>query len=187
MACSVLGCMRLSVVLLFAGSLVAPAQGIGLEAGHCSTGSATVPASQKKAFKEFQQRVESGPFYGELVSKTGKPTACSVTLQNGNIRLVYLFHQQGRLQATTNPDIEFSEQKVKLPSLTEDKALTLLKAGEKDFFGQDGCGINWTEPSKEKTESGVPEVVYRGDTCNCQAHEVYKGSLVTELILRGAC
>jgi hypothetical protein len=140
--------------------------------------------------------VESGPFYRELVSTTGKPQSCKVAWKHGDLTLSYHFNQQGHLQVTITPAIEVEEERLKLPKLqliTEERALALLKAGTKHHFpptpksgGEDGCGMKWGEP-KESTSSGSREVAYWGETCNCQARKVYEGNRITELIVSSAC
>jgi hypothetical protein len=154
----------------------------------CSAGSAALPASQRKAFREFQDQVESGPFYRELAGKAGKAEACVIRRDGDNIKLTYTFAEEGRLEATVNPTIEFAEQRATMRSITEQRALALLHDAEKHTFGADGCGIEWREPEKEATDApGSSAVVYRGDACNCQAREVFEGGRIIELVLSSAC
>ena len=154
----------------------------------CPTEGAAVPAPQRKAFREFQAQVESGPFYRELAGKAGKAEACAIRRDGDNIKLTYTFAEEGRLEATVNPAIEFAEQRASMRSITEQRALALLHDAEKHAFGADGCGIEWKEPEKEVTDApGSSAVVYRGDACNCQAREVFEGGRITALVLRSAC
>jgi hypothetical protein len=60
---------------------------------------------------------------------------------------------------------------------------------EKEAFGQAGCGIDWSHVAEESqvTHAGSREVVYRGDTCNCQGRMIYDNGIVVGLVLRSAC
>jgi len=154
----------------------------------CSTGLAALPAPQRKAFREFQAQVESGPFYRELAGKAGKSEACAIRRDGDTIKLTYTFAEEGRLEATVNPAIEFAEQRASMRSIIEQRALALLHDAEKHAFGADGCGIEWKEPEKEVTDApGSSAVVYRGDACNCQAREVFEGGRITAIVQRSAC
>ena len=154
----------------------------------CSAASSVVPAAQRKAFRQFLAQTQSGPFYRELAGKAGKAEACAVSRDGDNLKLAYTFADQGHLDATLNPAIEFAEQRATMRSITEQRALALLHDAEKHAYGADGCGIEWKGPEKEATDApGSSAVVYRGDACNCQAREVFEGGRITAIVLRSAC
>jgi len=154
----------------------------------CSAESAILSGPLHKAFREFVARTKAGPFYRELAGKSGAAGACALSRNGDNMMLVYTFANGGRLQATVNPAIEFAEQRATVSSITEDRALALLRNAERHAFGADGCGIEWKEPEKEGSAApGSSEIVYRGDTCNCQGRELVKDGRVIALILRSAC
>jgi len=148
-----------------------------------------VPASRQKQVREFQQRVEAGPFYKELLRRLGKPKGCDVKLDGENIALSYVFQHNARLDARVDPSIEYSEQQAQFRGLNGKEALALLKESEKDSFGRDGCGIDWDHPEEELPEesSGSRATVFRGSACNCQARVAYQGNSVVALVLSSAC
>jgi hypothetical protein len=66
----------------------------------------------------------------------------------------------------------------------------ILSGTERAAFGTSGCGIDWKtgESRPVAGEPGASELVYRGDTCNCQARVQRNGSgEVVGLMLRSAC
>lgn len=160
---------------------------------HCwQNSSIKMPKAQRQTLKALQDYAESSPLYRELVSKTGKPQACKVTWTDQHMALSYLFNEQARLQVTTDPTIEYTEESAKLSTpITEEEALALLKAAAKHSFaafGENDCGIEWNKPSDGKpTASGSHEVSYWGGTCNCQARKVYQEHRITGLIVSSAC
>lgn len=198
MAYPVLAWFRTVALLFLAPTMVVFAQTPQPATMHCTADpSARVPKSQQETLKELQHSAESGPLYRELVSMTGKPRACKVAWKDGDLTLSYSFNEQGLLQVTITPALESAEERLKLPkspSITEKRALALLKAAVKHSFPpapgesseEDSCGMKWSE-SKETTSSKSREVSYWGDTCNCQARKVYQGDRITELIVSSAC
>ena len=155
---------------------------------HCSADSSLMPVAQRQAFRKFEAQVQSGPFYRELAGKAGKTRACHVSRDGDKIRLSYTFTQHVHLDATVNPAIEFAEQRATVRSMSEQRALALLSAAETHAFGADGCGIDWKEPEKEPgSRPGSSEIVYRGDTCNCQAREILEEGHIVVLVLSSAC
>jgi hypothetical protein len=60
---------------------------------------------------------------------------------------------------------------------------------ELDTYKPSGCGISWTKGEEDPPAdaAGKREVVYRGDTCNCQGRLIYQGDAVAGLVLRSAC
>jgi hypothetical protein len=109
-------------------------------------------------------------------------------VEAGALRLTYVFPQSGGLEARIDPRLEFSDQRLTLPGLPDKDARALLKTAEKSAFGPDGCGIEWKKPpTREDGESGKRELVYWGDTCNCQGRLGYRDGAVTQLVFRSAC
>jgi hypothetical protein len=137
----------------------------------------------------LQEQMSKGAFYKELLLRFGKPLTCNVDVQDGKMSLTYVFRLGAQLIAKTDPKVEFSEQTVKLIHLETGKAIALLKRTERDAYHPNGCGISWTRGEDKSTASSSDsrEVVYRGETCNCQARLVYKGRYVVTLVLRSAC
>jgi hypothetical protein len=188
MACPVIAWFRFRTAAL---ALLAPPMAVFAQTAQPATmqctpdTSAKVPKSQRETLQKLQQSVESGPLYRELVSASGKPQACKVTLEKNAMTLTYLFNEEGHLQVTIDPTIEFSEEKVKLPKLppiTEEQALALLKAAEKHSFGENGCGIKWSKPLSKRRTPGLREVSYLGDVA-CAASKLYRGDRIAELSL----
>jgi len=124
-----------------------------------------------------------------MLRRLGKPQGCSVKLDGDNTALQYVFRRNGRLDAKMNPTIEYSEQRAEFGGLSSEEALVLLKKGELDLFGREGCGIDWKQPEDQSTENppGSHATVFRGDSCNCQARIVYQGNSVVALVLSSAC
>jgi hypothetical protein len=147
-----------------------------------------MPVSSQKQVREFQQRVEAGPFYKKVLQQLGGPQSCNAKLDGDNIRLWYVFRDDARLEAQISSTLESSEQRASFRGLSAKEALALLKKGELDSFGRDGCGIDWNRP-EDQAMGGPPgsrATVFRGDACNCQARIVYQGASVA-LVLRSAC
>jgi hypothetical protein len=169
-------------------AVAVPAVAAEPEASNCS-GASAIPAARKKEAQEFLQRVAAGPFFKELVRRKGKPTSCQIGVDGSNLTLIYTFRRKARLEARANSSIEYSQERMQLQGLDRLQALELLKESEKDAFGAQGCGINWQQPSEESPgeKPGTREVVYRGDTCNCQGRLVYSGDAVIALVSSSAC
>jgi hypothetical protein len=155
---------------------------------NCS-GLVSVPTSSLKEVQEFQQRVSTGPFFRELVRRNGAPNSCSVEVNGSNLTLIYGFRRKARLEARANASIEYFQQRMQVQGLEEPQAMELLKKNEIDAFGAQGCGIDWQRQSEESpgAEPGTREVVYRGDTCNCQGRLVYNGNALVALVSSSAC
>jgi hypothetical protein len=170
-----------AALVLAAAVFVAPAHGADQTA--CSS------KSPDRDIQSLQQQIKGGAFYKELLLRFGKPLTCSVDVQDGKTNLTYIFRHGARLISQTDPKAEFSEQKVERVHMETAKAMALLKRAELDAYRPGGCGISWTSTEEESpaSEGGTREIVYRGDTCNCQARLIYKDNDVVILILRSAC
>ena len=139
--------------------------------------------------QKLEQQSARSAFYRELARRYGRPLSCSLNLEAGNISVAYTFRHHAGLVATTNPSIEFSDQTLVLPGMSVEKATDLLKGAEKESYTPHGCGISWDKPDSDGpgAKAGTREVVYRGDTCNCQARLLYEKNSVVMLILRSSC
>jgi hypothetical protein len=179
-----------ALVMSLALLLVGQVQAKPSPAVECSSGaSVSVPQSRQKAVQDLSRRVETGPFYKELVRRTRKAGSCQVALDDQNIVLSYAFDGTARIEAKITPGIEFSEERLEMRDMTENLAIQLLKETETHFFGRMRCGMNWKQPAQEISgqQPGLREVVYRGDVCNCQARMTYDGQFVVSLVFRSAC
>ena len=140
--------------------------------------------------QESQQQLVRGAFYKELLRRFGQPIACSVDKKDGATKLTYGFRGGARLISRTDLRIEFSEVRVELLRMDQAKAIALLKRVELEAYAPGGCGILWTSGEEERLASGptgTREIVYRGDTCNCQARLIYQNDSCVSLVLRSAC
>jgi hypothetical protein len=161
-----------------------------VSAAECSHRSqAGVLQSRQSEVREFLKRVESGPFFRELVDRLGKPEACESGVDGDGISVSYTFHENGHLLARFNAALELSEQRIELRHIDTKTALALLKDAEKYLYGQDGCGIAWNHPTEESMDqrAGSHEVVFQGEVCNCKARVLYVHNAVVALVLRSAC
>jgi|ERR1700691_2405418 hypothetical protein len=179
----------IAVILALAAAYV-PAHASETDAVDCSAGAkAALPASRMKEVMAFRQQVTSGPFFKELVRRHGKPSTCQIGINENNLTLTYSFGEKALLEARSNSTIESSEQRLQLRGLTEPQAMGLLKKSEKNAFGDNGCPIDWQHVAEDSQgkEPGSHEVVYRGDTCNCQGRLVYEKRALVALVIRSAC
>src|SRR5450755_4339289 len=92
---------------------------------------AEMSPSDAKEVREFRKRVESGPFYAEMVRRLGPPQSCENSKDEQETRLTCQFREHGRLQARANSAIEFSEQRMDLPHINAKSAVALLKHAER--------------------------------------------------------
>jgi hypothetical protein len=124
-----------------------------------------------------------------MLQQLGKPQTCSAKHEGDAISLSYDFPKDAHLDEQVNRAIESSRQRATFPGLNREMALALLKNGESDSYGKDGCGIDWRRPADETTDDppGSRATVFRGDSCNCQARIVYQGDSVVALVLSSAC
>jgi hypothetical protein len=150
---------------------------------------AAMPASSQKQIRDLEEHVEAGPFYKKMLQQRGKPQNCNVKRDGDSIALSYAFRNDAHLDAQTNATIESSQQRAEFRGLNRVKALALLKKGELDSYGKDGCGIDWNKPEDQSMEDppGSHATVFRGDSCNCQGRIVYQGNSVVALVLSSAC
>src|ERR1700677_5336187 len=77
------------------------------QAARCSpSGLEGAPPARQKQVREFQQRVEAGPIYKELLLRLGEPERCGAKLDGENIAVSYAFRNSTHHDA----GIEYSEQ-----------------------------------------------------------------------------
>ena len=123
----------------------------------------------------------AGPFYKALLTQAGKPLSCRADVTGGKTTLTYSFRNHAELRAQVDNAIEANEQRLTTRMPTA-KAITLLKAAEKDAYKPGGCGIAWDKP-----QSDGRETVFRGTSCNCQARVTVHGKYAVMLVLKSAC
>jgi hypothetical protein len=172
-------------------SVIAPGTGLAGDATWQPCSSKMNPGISGTTQADFQnlwQRSQTVPFYTELVHKLGKPLSCTAQFSNGNIAVSYEFRENGRVISRINPILELSEERLDF-RVPKARALALLKETEKDLYGQSGCGVSWSRPVRKPSAErrGSREIVYRGDTCNCQAREIYDDDAIVALVLKSAC
>jgi hypothetical protein len=192
MACPILGSKRswAAAFVLTLASLIGHANVSQAQAMPClPSDPAGAQTAHQKQVREFQQRVEAGPFFKELVLRLGEPERCEAKLSGENIALTYAFRNEAHLDASINSSIEYSDQHARFRGLDREKALALLKQSEQDSFGQDGCGIDWNRPESESKggHSKFRAAVFRGDSCNCQGRILYQGNSVVGLAFSSSC
>jgi hypothetical protein len=166
------------------------AGGLQCHARECSSRElAAATESRQKQARDLEQGVTTGPFYQELQRKFGNPKTCRLKMDEDSITLSYAFRNHARLQARVSSAIEYAEQRADLRGLSSDKALQLLKAAEEESFGHHGCGMDWNKPESDATEDspGSHAIVFRGDSCNCQARVLYQGTSVIGMVLSHSC
>ena len=175
---------RIAVLSL---AVAASASGAAVKVQSCpETISASDPELQR-TYAEFKRSVESSPLAGHL----GRTVSCDARADDGAIRLTYESPTGAKLEAHRDPALEFTEQRLSEKGLSRQAALALLQRTERWAFGDKGCSIAWKKrPAMEAdTDPGTRtrEYVYRGEDCNCQAHLVYDGNVLTGLVFRSAC
>ncbi len=179
--------LRLGAAVL-ALSLAVPAAfaaGGAAKAPPCAAEYGNLPQAQQAQARDFVRKVQSGPFYRHLTRSFGRPLACTVSAKESAITLAFTFPGGAGLRSKVDSAIELSEQRMVLPSITTDAAVTLLKQAEKHSYGQKGCGISWSSPERESKDGGNG-VIYRGESCNCQGRVVRRPKSV-EVVLSSAC
>ena len=161
----------------------------GAQAGDCVVeGTADTASKNAAVISTFRQSVERGPLY-EIASRSGV-ASCRIHQDSDAVRLEYMFRDGTTLRATRNPQIESSDQEVRLATPRVENPVPALTRAENAAFGDKGCGINWRTPeSKPATDDAtVTDTVYRGDTCNCQARtRTDAAGRVLTMSLRSAC
>src|ERR1700678_2271516 len=97
--CSVLRPAR-SWATVFVLALAPSANGSAEQAqatGCSPSGLAGAPAARQKQVREFQQQVETGPLYKELLLRLGESERCGAKLSGENIAPSYAFRNEAHL------------------------------------------------------------------------------------------
>lgn len=146
-------------------------------------------AVTRPAYADLLRTVTTSAFYAELVRLHGAPRGCTAHASESDLTLRYSFAHRARLTVRVGPAIEFSEYRVELRAMSDAQALEFLKAEEREVYGASSCGIAWSAPPEvlPVADDGSRGVVYRGDTCNCQARVLRTKTAGVILILRSAC
>lgn len=167
--------------LLWAQSAAAPA----LATDACFNNQ-VVTALQLTLLTELRRSVEAGPLYAAAAA-TGLE-ACEMQAEAGAITLNYRFKGGSTLSAKQTPALEQSEHSARINATLNDSALSVLMRTERDWFGSEGCGIDWAQSETRTLLDGKAESVFRGPTCNCQAVMRHEGGKPgVDLAFRSAC
>jgi hypothetical protein len=122
------------------------------------------------AANEIRKPVEAGPLFAALATRS-PVRSCTARGESGKIVLDYAAADDSRLHVERDASIEYSLHELRFATAQPLDARELLTRVERDMFGDDGCGIDWSrgEASPPADASGMAETSYRGDVCNCQA------------------
>jgi len=145
--------------------------------------------TNKQLLQDLRESTETGTLFETIQRRSGRPKNCKIKVDGDNIVLSYAFSDSSQLEALINPVIEYSEQRAQLPGQTTASAMKLLRRSAVEYLGGQNCGIRWSK-SEEETNAdgqGTHSTVFRGDSCNCQARIVFRGSAVETLILKTSC
>lgn len=148
--------------------------------------SSTAPDS--KTLTELRTSAESSPLF-HAARAGGAVVSCEATSQSSLLTLSFRFSGENSFTIGRDPQIEYTSQEVAFAQPLTDDASTILKRGEREAFGADGCGIDWSAARTEPSADGVSsDRVFRGDVCQCQARiRTDKGGRVIGLLLRSTC
>jgi len=151
-------------------------------------GTANPSPKNAEVISTLRQSVERGPLY-EIASRSGV-ASCRIRQDADAIRLEYAFRDGTTLRATRNPQLESSDQELRLATPRAEDVVSVLTRAEQASFGDKGCGINWRQPESKPSadDASFTDTVYRGDTCNCQARtRTDAAGHVLTMSLRSAC
>jgi hypothetical protein len=131
-------------------------------------GPCTGTGLQSEGFAQVRQTVEGGPLFQAVAANTSL-RSCQAS-GDEKVTIDYQFANGASLRATRDARIEYFDQEVQFASPPASDPIDILTRTERAVFASDGCGIDWKKGEKQPTgESSGTEMVYRGDTCNCQA------------------
>lgn len=155
----------------------------------CANAEAAAQAMDSTRFLALQRSVEGGPLYA--IARSAAPlAACRVDQSSGVVTLQYDFVDGGRVRATRDPRIEYSEQVARLVAPPAEPAIDALMRAERAAFGAEGCGIDWRQAKARvvPVEGGATDTVFSGEVCNCQGRirSDARGRVV-ELAFKSAC
>ena len=132
--------------------------------------------------------MEKSPLF--LAAAARRPFAsCQATSEGTALTLAYRFVDAGTFTATRDSQIEYSSQDATFTTPPGEDAAAILQRAEREAFGSDGCGIDWKQPTSEKSADGLTTTaIFRGTVCSCQARirRDARGA-VRGLLLRSSC
>ena len=148
--------------------------------------SSTAPDS--KTLTELRRAAEASPLF-QAASARRALVSCEVTSQTSLLTLIFRFSDKTSFTIGRDPQIEYTSQEVAFAQPLADDASTILKRGEREAFGADGCGIDWSAAQTEPSADGVSsDRVFRGDVCQCQARiRRDRTGRVIGLLFRSTC
>lgn len=155
----------------------------------CANAEAAIQVIDSTRFLALRRSVEEGPLYA--IARSASPlAACRVDQNAGAVTLQYDFADGGRVRATRDSRIEYSEQVARFAAPPAEAAIDTLMRAERAAFGEEGCGIDWS-PNKARVapaEAGATDTVFSGEVCNCQGRirSDARGRVV-ELAFKSAC
>lgn len=132
------------------------------QAARCSpSGLEGAPPARQKQVREFQQRVEAGPIYKELLLRLGEPERCGAKLDGENIAVSYAFRNEAHLDASISPGIEYSEQHAQFRGLDGEKGARAFETKRTGFLRPRRLR-NRLEPAGKRIEEGIFEFTSGG-------------------------
>lgn len=145
-------------------------------------------APDPKMLRDLRTSAEGSSLF-QAARASGVVVSCEATSQNSLLTLTFRFSDKTSFTIGRDPQIEYTSQEVSFAQPLADDASTILKRGEREAFGADGCGIDWSAGHTEPSADGVSsDRVFRGDVCQCQARiRSDKTSRVIGLLLRSTC
>ncbi len=140
------------------------------------------------ALTELRTAAEASPLF-RAVRARGAVTSCEVSAKGSLLTLNFRFADKTAFTMSRDPQIEYASQDLALAEPLTDDASALLQRSERETFGADGCGIDWSAGHTERSADGVSsDRVFRGDVCQCQARiRSDKTGRVIGLLLRSTC
>jgi hypothetical protein len=153
------------------------------------TAESTVSQESRNTIADFQRTVESTPLF-TISARHAGVSSCRIGYESGMASVEYQFRDGGWLRSKRDSRIEYSDQEVRFAVPLAESPIAILTDAERAAFGDSGCGMDWkeTETTPAEDDRTAVEVIYRGDTCNCQARiRSDAGGRVTGLVFRSAC
>jgi len=155
----------------------------------CTPSTVNPPTADSRAAVDALRRAaETGPMF--VAAATTGIDSCEIAVDAGVVTLEYRFRGDSWLRVKQDPRIEYMDSEVRFGTPLTQDPLPILTRAEQAAFGAGGCGIDWKtgESRPLAEEPGASEVIYRGDSCNCQARVRHdRAGQVIGLILRSTC
>jgi hypothetical protein len=160
-----------AVIALLAGACsaaVSESGAQGVNANACA-GQPTDATDAGRVAAELRRATEGGPLFARLAASGGRPS-CRMSVDGSRTDIEFTFANGATLHAAIDPQIEYRDEDVRFSaSLATTDAVDLLKLAERRSFSG-GCGVDWNQPEPiDGTRSTLPQTVFRGSRCNCQA------------------